>query len=108
MGFCKKPVKPTEVEKAFAQGAALVCGIVAKEFSVEDAKYLLGCVGLNKKECTRNDVDEHDMECLKPVFKLQDTEYRGQKRRAGLKSVPAYRWPDGVFRTTPPCVRGGT
>jgi hypothetical protein len=102
MGFCKKSVKPTERDKALAQGMALVCGIVAKEFSVEDAKYLMEQVGLNKKECKKNDVDEFDMECLKPVFKLQDTEYRGQKRRAGLKSVPAYRWPDGVFRTTPP------
>ena len=42
---------PTETEKAFAQGAALVCGIVANEFSIETAEYLMATVGLNKTNC---------------------------------------------------------
>jgi hypothetical protein len=76
-------MKEVSCDKAFAQGAALVCGIVAEEFSVEDAKYLMECVGLNKKECKKNEVEEFDMERLKPVFKLQDVAYKGRKRRAG-------------------------
>jgi hypothetical protein len=28
--------------------------------------------------------------------------YKRVEARA-LKSIPAYRWPDGMFRTTPPC-----
>jgi hypothetical protein len=63
--------EPTETEKAFVQGAALVCGIVANEFSEETAKYLMDCVGLNREKCKLHDVEEIDMGNLKPVFMLQ-------------------------------------
>jgi hypothetical protein len=68
----------SDADKAFARGAALVCGIVAREWRTDDAKYLMDCVGLDEKQCRQNEVDETDMDRLKSVFALQ----RKEKRRA--------------------------